>query len=392
MNDGRASGSTAQAAALLKWKYLSNRGGRCARMGRMTTLRSEALANGEGSWGAKYMVRGFTRSPETDLLYALGFPNMRRLVVDHPENALTGDALKQNIVSWPGPDLPAAHAARRVRTKAVLAVKPDGSWQDAAHAAFEDGSPFTEESAAAFLRAHLARKDLGQGGQWDIAFTLEALVGADVVAGAVVDAFEEKTSAELASDAGAPSWGTALGHVLLRTSTAVGDALVLRAEKLIERGFSETDVYKRSIAVQLDAVLHGHRRSERHRGAKVFFSDIASWMSVPKDVLADELRKADVNKWNFTVEPRLAVLGGDAVIDFYRERWPVLKEADDQRRLVEWFGEIVHPSIPLLIADMAEGSKVKKVARAWLDANGGPGGGAKAPARGASGSKPKRRK
>ncbi len=345
----------------------------------MATLRSETLVHGENAWGAKYLVRGFTRSPETDLLYALGFPHLRRLVVDHPDNALTGEALREKILSPYGSDIPAAFAARRVRTQAIFIANADGSWRKDALEAFEDDSPFTKTSAVEFIDALLPRREFGSG-QSDVAFTLEALLGADVVAQAATDVFEGLSPEELGRHHN-PGWGAYLGIILLRTSKAVGDALVPRLEKTIERGFSAPEVNGRSVAVKLDQLLHGHRRSEVGRGSTLFFSELPWWSDAPHDVLAEALRTCDINKWDFAVEPRLAMLCPDPVIDVYRKRWSVLKDAEAQRNLVEWFGEIVHPGIAPLIADMAEKSKAKKAARAWLDAQSG-GAPAAAPAKG----------
>ena len=352
----------------------------------MGNLRSETLVHGENAWGAKYMVRGFTRSPETDLLYAVGFPHLRRLVVGHPDEALAGDALREKILSPYGPDIPAAFAARRVRAQAVFIPNPDFSWRKEALEALEDDSPFTPESAREFIANHLARREFG-GAQADVAYTLEALVGADTVAQAVVDAFEAKTNEELASDRN-PGWGAYLPIILLRTSKAVGDALVPRIEKIIERGLSAPQVFAVSVAAHLDKVFHGHRPSAGRRGSTLFFSELVWWSDAPKDVLEQALRSADINKWDFAPEPRLAMLCPDAVIDVYRARWNVLKDADDQRRLVEWFGDIVHPGIAPLITDMAEKSKAKKAARAWLAAQSG---GADAPAAGEAKKAPKKK-
>src|SRR4051794_14006686 len=102
-------------------------------------------------WGEKYMVRGFTRSPESDLAFAMGTPHLRRVVENHPDNALKGDALKEKILHHYGVDIPAAHAARRVRTMAAFMCDPDGNWRKEVYPAFEDGSPFTAKSADDFI-------------------------------------------------------------------------------------------------------------------------------------------------------------------------------------------------------------------------------------------------
>lgn len=349
----------------------------------MGSLRSAALSHGERAWGARYMVRGFTRSPKTDLLYALGFPHLRRLDDDHPDNALALDALKPRLISPEGPDIPSAHAPRCIRALSVLIPNSDASWNQPAHEAFEDNTPFTNETAAAFVKASLVKKNDFSLHQWHIAFSLEALVGADIVTTAAVDAFEALSDADLiADDKQRVGWAQAVGIMLLRTSQAVGDALEPRLQQLVARGRAAGQAFRASICDGLDTYVNGHRvTGERKR----YTSELTWWSDAPKDVLLAALKQAEpeINKWSFTVEPRLAMLGGDAVIDLYRRKWQVLNGAEAQGRLVEWFGEIAHPDIALLISEMAEKSKAKKAARAWLDAAGGPAAAAK-PAKGAS--------
>jgi hypothetical protein len=347
----------------------------------MGTLRSEALKHGEQAWGAKYVVRGFTRSLETDLLFGLGFPHLRRLDDDHPDNALSPEEFKPKLSSMSGPDIPTRHAARAVRAMGVLVLNPDASWRQPAHEAFEDDSPFSAESAAVFVKDHL-RKSVDFGfQQLDVAFTLEALVGADVIATAAIEAFEGMSDAELVADVRQQvGWAVAVGIMLLRTSKTIGDALHARVQKLIARGRASGPAFAASIVQGLDAHVNGHRAGGQPR---YYTTQLTWWSEAPKQALLDALVKAEpeINKWSFSVEPRLAMLGGDAVIDLYRRKWSVLKDAEAQTRLVEWFGEIAHPAIEPLIKEMAEKSKAKKAARAWLSAVGAAAALAPAPAK-----------
>src|SRR5262249_8357123 len=102
---------------------------------------------------------------------------------------------------------------------------------------------------------------------------------------------------------------------------------------------------------------------------KTYFTDLQWWSEAPRDVLLAALAKIELNKWSFAVSPRLAMLGGEKIIDLYCEKWPLLKETDDQKQLVDLFGQIAHPKIRTLMESMAAKSKAKKAAKAWLDAH-----------------------
>lgn len=336
----------------------------------MGRFRSKALLHGEGAWGAKYVVRGFTRSPETDLLYGLGFPHLRRLDDEHPDNELGLDALEAKLITGE-PDVPAVHAERLVRAMGVLQLDVNGSWCQAAKDALQDARPFTEESAAAFVKGQLTKKNGACPYQWHIAFSLEALVGPDIVAQTIVDVLEPlPDEALIANNMEQTGWAQAACIMLLRTSQVVGDALQPRLQKIAARGRAAGPAYAASITEAVDVFLNGHRAAGER---KHYTTQLTWWSEAPKDVLLSALVAAEpeINKWSFSVEPRLAMLGGDAVIDLYRRKWPVLKDATAQGQLVAWFGEIAHPDIAPLMREMAEKSKAKKAARAWLDAAGG---------------------
>jgi hypothetical protein len=146
----------------------------------------------------------------------------------------------------------------------------------------------------------------------------------------------------------------------------VGERVVVRLEEVVARAMRGAPE-RGSVAAALDHALHGHRASVRSGPTR--FGHLPLWSEATPGELSDALAHVPLSKWGFQAEPRLVLLGGDAVIDFYRQRWQVLAEPSRQRQLVDLFGIFRSPVVHALMEELAEKSKAKRSARAWLDAH-----------------------
>jgi hypothetical protein len=268
---------------------------------------------------------------------------------------------------YEGLEVPQAIAARRARGMIAFMCDPDGKWRQEVHAAVGDDAPFTPASATALIRETLARPWLSMGDQREAAFLLEALVGPDAVLEAIAESFAATTDVGLCEHApGKVAWAWAAGYILLRASREVGERTVARLEDVVARAMRGAPE-QGSVAAALDHALHGHRASARSGPTR--FGHLPLWSEATTGELAGALAQVPLSRWAFEVEPRLVLVGGDPVIDFYRQRWQLLSEPSRQRQLVERFGIFRSPAVRALMEELAEKSKAKRFARAWLDAH-----------------------
>jgi len=324
-------------------------------------LHTQAFVNGATAAGAKYVKAGISDSPETDLWLALGWPRMRFLVDGHPDGQLTDLAvLKEKIFDSYDDGVPTELASRRIRTLTAFMCDSDGSWRDGALKALKDDSPFTPESAATFIRENLASKAESMGLNNDVYALLEALVGPDVVLGAIVDALEEAPLKRLENDDRKLRWMVRwLSRLLLRVH--VDRAPKLRARlSTLSRSLSEG-----RLADDFDQALHGPKSQQKTSS----LVDISLWNDVPAATVIKAVEGLQLTRYSFSPEPRLVLLAGEPIVAFYRKKWNLLHEASDQRALVACFGRLRVPGIAALMTELAAKSKAKKQAQAWLDAH-----------------------
>jgi hypothetical protein len=328
-------------------------------------LTGRAFEHGPRAHGARYVKPGLTTSPQLDLALALGWPHARTLA---PPSGLEGEALRGRLLQpFDGTGVPADLAARRVRGMAAFMCGPDGEWRPAVFEAVADETPFTEASAADLVRAHLARPHLGMGVQAEVVFGLESLVGPDAVLLATADALEAMSPEALRAHSPAHAqWVLLTGFLLLRASAATAAAVRLRLEGVLARGM-DTELGLRCVASSLDHMLHGPEAASA--SGRAFFFELVLWSdATPAQVLAG-LAQTPVDRWALSAEPRLVLLGGDEVLDYYRRHWGLISEAPRQRELVERFGAFTSARLRPLMEDLAERSKARKQALAWLAAH-----------------------
>jgi hypothetical protein len=327
---------------------------------------TRAFEHGENAFGARYIKPGFARAPEDDLLFALGWPHVRYLIEDHPDDLLTDPAAIEKAVfrAQVGLDVPRAIALRRIRAFASFANGPDGKLRQGAVKAMQNRDPFTEAEAKTFVLEHLAGRALGTK-QLEIAFLLEAFAGPDAIAEAITEAFETATDAQLIDHAVDKSiWAFALGFLLLRASAPLSVALRARLETVMAR-CPKDNVKSHSIANVLDEVLHQMNASLRSDHTD---QSLLHCVDASPEVIRAQLH-ASIRPWGGCVYARMVFLGGDEVIEYYKKHCDKVKDAADQKAIVAQFGRIASPKIRELIELMSEKSKAETEARAWLDQN-----------------------
>ncbi len=334
-------------------------------------LTGRAFEHGMKAYGAQYVKPGLTTSAEADVAIALGWPTVRTL---DPPTGWQGDVLEDKILKpTDGTGYPADMAARRVRALAVLQVLGVGQVSPETIEAMQDNTPFTEKTAAKFIVDLFKRGDM-RGSQRDILFLLEALVGPDAVLLAIADAFDAADVKTLnASGHDLAQWGTCAGFILLRASQKVGAAVRRRFDAVIARGMKKLkgadDLLEGDCVTEaLDHSVNGHKSSPASHEHELYH--LILWSEATPAELVAELKKVEVNSWSLVAEPRLVLIGGDEVFDYYVKRWTLIKEAARQRELVERFGLFTSPRVLPLMKELAAKSKAAKTATAWLAARG----------------------
>jgi hypothetical protein len=332
-----------------------------------TTKSSAAMKHGKEASGARYLKPGFGRTPEDDLQFALGFPHVRFLVDGHPDDQIT-DAVKDAetvIQKQYGTDVPARVARRRVRVLTVSNIAPDGrgGWLPAeVNAALENDSPVSEAEARSIIASQFQKPMMGAG-QHDMILLLEAMVGSDVVADALVTALEAVPPPEMnLRHQDRNIWVHHLGLILLRVSSDA--TLRARLERVLEAGNAAGPPNKVAPVKTLDVVLHGREGADRSG----LVTEPWHLLNVnnAEDVVAKHVAAQKFEPATFVPYVRLAFLGGEPVLDVYEKRWQKLKSADDQRAFFLGLSAIAKGKALSILHEMAASSKVKKEVAAWF--------------------------
>jgi hypothetical protein len=328
---------------------------------------TRAFEHGHQAFGAQYIQSGFARSPEYDLLFALGWPHARYLIDGHSDDALTDPVAIEKAVfkTQVGLGVPREIALRRIRAFAAYALGPDGKLRQGAVRALLNRDPMNEEEAQKFVAEHLAGRSLGTK-QLEIIFLLEAFMGPDAIAEAITRAFEVATDVQLLDHAAEKSlWAFGLGFLLLRVEATRSAALRERLRAVIRRCPKE-GVNSHSVANVLDQVLHQTKASLRsdHTDQSLLLHFIDETPSAVREQLA-----ANARPFGGALYARMVFLGGEDVIDYYKKHFDKVKEAAEKKAIVAQFGRIASPKIRELMEGIAEKANGDSDAQAWLDEN-----------------------
>lgn len=340
-----------------------------------SVARTAAWDNGERSYGARFVKEGFAFTRAQDLAFACGAPRIRLLVDGHPLDAdATGSALagKWSEVVAVGAPWPRALAARFVRMEAVAGYvwRQPIEITDAGRTGAENATPIDAAEARALASVFMEAPRFHYAVE-DFALLLEAFVGPDAAFDAIVDALERLGGGEWKNGNDTRlQIVSALGWIHLRTS---GDRRP-RLQALFERWGAPEPLGERQRATghhALDRILHGRagvERSGARRDGKFFPSELAFVHDDPAFVLAvvEAFGKPD----KYTVpDVRNAFLGGEPVIALEGARWKSYVANGGAPFVLRTFEDVRSPSVVAMVKEMAEASRAKTAARAWLDAH-----------------------
>jgi len=343
------------------------------------------VACSPSAWGLRDLRPGFAWDDQHDRLFALGFPHLRWLESglredDDPE-ASALEILGRYGATW-RLAWPVETARRCVRMMGGPFLSRGGRPSKRGREVLARSGPVEPEEAGAALRFLVTR-----GGAMrqpakivEQVFLLEALVGPEPVARAMVGLLEELPAAAWCKAAGRRATPNdvaeaiqALGFVLLRAPAAATDELLGRLGELHQARAAETP---RAMPVaRLDAALHGAEGLER---------SVARLASGERNPRLYALGRGDPgvvrDAAGYTgpldrsmLDARLVFLGGEAVLDRFAERWPTLRDGERQRFFLETVGQVRSERVVAIVEAMAERSRAKRAAKAWLARRGGVG-------------------
>jgi hypothetical protein len=202
-------------------------------------------------------------------------------------------------------------------------------------------------------------------------FLLEGLVGADVLAEAMISVLEEISRNEWKRahrSSFAPFlW---LGFVVLRVSDEAGERV---RQRLVDVHAKKGDEGG-PISAALDLVLFGaagaRRSAPRHGPAE---SDIHTWHAVfVDDDPAFLTAVVNNDRFDRTYGARLAFLGDGGTRDAVLRGWYMTGDAKAQGYFLATFGQIKSETMAATVREAARSSRIKAEAAAWLAARGLP--------------------
>ncbi|MCB9758476.1 MAG: hypothetical protein H6739_01415 [Alphaproteobacteria bacterium] len=329
--------------------------------------------------GLRYLKEGFCFTPEQDRQFALGWPHVRRLDPDHPDdNDPQASAMRyldqldftSRMVwgyrtamglarAWGQPAIfDLAPAVRGLRIEAEEAI-----W---------NARPLQAEEARALLRTRMTAPVGGIGERTPRTFVLllEALVGSEPIADAMTSILEEMTITELRQHWALPPRVTyQLGHLMLRVSPQTAATLRRRLQDVLRRGTAfhngplEELRLPRSEITHLRSIhliLHGAEAAESS-------SDHSpEWYTHIHDDYSIVQMRAALGRTPYELDARLVFLGGPDVLRFYGKRLDWLKSQPQQLLFLEQVAPIKHPKVVHLLLRMARTSQVRRQVMWWF--------------------------
>lgn len=321
----------------------------------------------EKAWGARFIKKGFALTPELDVAFALGWPHAVTLVEDHPANAHVVEALERGIyyeMEWP-----TVVASRWARLRALGAMRgtPEGKvlFEGEGEAIAHEAGPISAADAPALMVGILGntewRQDLRETSR-----IIEAFVGPETFATAVVEALENAADEVLALD---DIYRTFVvkhcAFALLRSEPATSEALRARLAKLLQRPVAKT-APRGSVIGYVDVILGGRagfERSSRRMAGELSVHDIMHVYDDPEYV-REMVQKQHPNF--MLPDARLLFLGGADLAQVYLDKFQKLK--GQHERIVREFGAVRSPIVVEIMRKIAAAKEARADAQAWLAA------------------------
>lgn len=303
----------------------------------------------DDAFGARSLRRGFTRSEALDRAFALGWPHLR-VVGDDP----LADALPKGGTRW---CYSVAEGLAEVRPKLAAAGLTKAE------------SGLASADALAFAR-HVVSFGCLRGFDETHFFLLEGVVGAEVLAEAMVVAVEEISRNEWKRahrDALSPYYW--LGFALLRTEANAAEALRARLAAVHAKNGDEGG----PLTAAIDLVIHGATGARRSaprcfgEGDASIQSRFALFVDDDPAFVTAVTRSAGYVR---AVGARLAFLGDATALEPVVARYYAVGTAAEQAYFLETVGQIEGEAMVTATREAVRSSKVKDAAAAWLEARG----------------------
>ncbi|MBA3394221.1 MAG: hypothetical protein H0T89_16355 [Deltaproteobacteria bacterium] len=306
--------------------------------------------------GLRFLRDGFAYTAQDDRLFALGWPHARILDADHEdaddpmtplEEMLEDEENRPYEQVWP------LEVARRfVR---VLGAREQRASTASLAAVAKRGEPVTAAEARELVTNAVTRIGYNEGDLVEhFVLLLEAMVGAEPVLEAAIDAFERLAPGAWASrnaDAGEVLFE--LGFILLRAPGAIAVTYRRRLADLWSRittgGRPESEQ-----ADALDAVVNNAEGATRAGGKA---RDMYAHVTGAPELLAKVVRESE-----YIPDARFIFLGGEGVLAELARQW---KDWDAATFLAD-LGRIRGPGVVEIVRAMSVRSDAKPEAKAWL--------------------------
>ncbi|MBK9034511.1 MAG: hypothetical protein IPL61_25135 [Myxococcales bacterium] len=318
---------------------------------------TRALDHRDDAAGRAFLQPGFAYTPEQDLLFALGWPHLRWLRDDHPDDVEPTEATLMRISSengWYGLVWPRGLATRFVRGYARSSVNACNLNPTHALPVLADATPIRAGEGPRLMAQLFGNRRYRGGAPTEhFVFLLEAMHGTEQVLSWALTAFEQATTATepLDRDEEACTLATTMGLLMLRVPPAAAAAARVRIEALLETAPTEP------LREHLRAAIGGAA------GAQALGLQPSFYLNVTDDPAA-VAAAAKVGK--HITSGRLIFLGGADVVRAILPHWRRVESEHETVALARWLAEVQLPEAIELLATLAVGSRARAAATALL--------------------------
>lgn len=324
---------------------------------------------------------GFGLSPDDDARFALGWPHVRYVVDGHrddedpPTSArrvlLGGDPVAR--IAWPR--RASLGLVRAWGLPSVYELAPGvRDLRPEAEEAVWNTDPLGADEAITLVRRRLTADAAGLGERAAEVFTLlaEALVGPEVVGGAIVDTLDTMSVDGLLTDWVRPAMVShQLGYLLLRVPEPVAAGWRARLAAVLERVYAEAPTLRKSLrssgathARSIHLALGGGAAAEADTDRS------PRWYTHTTDDPTLVRMRVALDRLGHEPDARLVFLGGPDVLARYARAWPSLRSREAQAWFLEQVSPIRGDEAAGIVLAMTARSQVRAEALAWFRARG----------------------
>jgi hypothetical protein len=331
------------------------------------TLTTAATVHGKDAYGARFVKDGFSFSADHDLQFALGWPHLYELAKGHPDDAdpaASALAIAKGVPTrsvWPEAT---AHRLARALSRGGHSDMKDNPLPDYLEMLARP-EPVTAEEARELLESGFHRRPHRIE---RLILICEALVGPDAVVQGTLEALADLPPERVhGNQTNVGHRGLiVLGLVLLRLKPSDRDRRLAEWQRLLD-GWTTVSKGPGNPIVDVSRAVLAPRDFMMSDGPHFHFDDTAATVAW-RAAMRGEPTDADYP------DPRHVFLGGDEVYRMELEVWPKyansLNPAGEVHPvIVERFGRIKSPMTVELMLQLANKSKARKAAKAWLAAH-----------------------